>query len=195
MEDQKRGIIYVARGVSVEMLRQVLGHPGLRWAYAERMADTGLGTTVDLLDSQPLGAPTDGRRPGVDLERWEHGRAFGPDLEIDWWCEGETFRLRALSEKAPPEGIPWMGIGDGLEAVGSPCKMLLYGAFDQGSNSERPTWSEARIPRRLAHPLKDEPRPERVALLGQDYARRGTVVLTRLVGVVPGVDETNRPLG
>lgn len=188
MSEQRTLMIRTAREVSLETLRRVLAENNLQWVYAERMADTGLGTVADLLAGEPLGAPQDGSRPGVELARWEHGRAFGPRLEIDWWREGETFRLRALSEVALPQGIDWREPDDGpaLVAVGAPRAMMLYGTLDEKSPPDRPTWSEARVPRYLAYPVPfDDSPPERVALLGQDYARRGVVVLTRLVGVAP----------
>lgn len=191
MSEQGTLMIRTAGEVSLETLRQVLGHADLRWVYAERTADTGLGTVADLLAGEPLGAPRDGRRPGVELARWEHGRAFGPHLEIDWWRDGETFRLRALSEDTLPPGVDWQEPDDGpsLVAVGAPRAMTLYGTLDKNdekSPPDRPTWSEARVPRHLAYPVPFESSPSaRVALLGQDYARRGVVVLTRLVGVVP----------
>jgi len=188
MSEQRTLIIRTAQGVSLEALRRVLAENNLRWVYAERMADTGLGTVADLLAGEPLGAPKDGSRPGVELARWKHGRAFGPDLEVDWWREGEAFRLRALSEATLPQGVEWQEPGDGpaLVAVGAPRAMTLYGTHDEKSPPDRPTWSEARVPRYLAHPVHiDGSPPSRVALLGQDYAQRGVVVLTRLVGVVP----------
>jgi len=185
---QKTLIVRTAREISLDTLRQVLAHSNLQWAYAERMADTGLGTIADLLEGEPLGSPKDGNRPGVGLERWEHGRAFGPDLEIDWWREGETFRLRGLSESALPEEITWTEPNGSSPptVVGTLRVMTLYGIHDKASSPERPTWSEARVPRYLAYPIQcDDQPPQRVTLLGQDYARRGVVVMTRLVGVVP----------
>lgn len=181
-------VIRLADGVSLEKLRRVLVVSDLRWVYAERMADAGLGTVADLLAGEPLGAPKDGNRPGVDLGRWEHGRAFGPDLEIGWWREGVTFRLRALSGGDAPDSVDWTE-PEGkatLVAVGGPRSMVLYGTHDKRLSAGRPTWSEARVPRHLAYPVKLEGSqpPQRVALLGQDYARGGIVVLTRLVGVV-----------
>jgi len=188
MSEQRTLIIRTAREVNLETLRQVLASADLRWVYAERMADTGLGTVADLLAGEPLGAPKDGSRPGIELERWEHGRAFGPQMEVDWWREGETFRLRALSESKLPEGVNWQEPDNGPASVamGAPRAMMLHGTHDEKSPSDRPTWSEARVPRHLAYPVQvGSPPPERVTLLGQDYARRGVVVLTRLVGVVP----------
>ncbi|MEJ5312388.1 MAG: hypothetical protein WHX52_21700 [Anaerolineae bacterium] len=194
MSEQRRLIIRTARGVDLETLRRVLAENNLRWAYAERMADTGLGTVADLLAGEPLGAPKeyvdpDAARPGVSLERWEHGRAFGPEMEVDWWREGKTFRLRVLSESQLPAGVVWTEPdGEAPVAQGTPRPMLLYGSHDDKSPQERPTWSETRIPRHLAHPISSDKPPRRVALLGQDYARAGAVVITRLIAVVPGDD-------
>ncbi len=181
-------MIRTARKVDLKTLRQVLSDPRLIWVYAERMADTGLGTVDDLLNDSPLGAPEDGNRPGVKLERWEHGRAFGPDLEIDWWREGEVFRLRALVEGDLPKGVEWSEPEDGaaLVAVGVSRSILLYGTHDKKPSPDQPTWSEARVPRHMAYPVQFEGSPpHQVMLVGQDYARLGVVVLTRLVEVVP----------
>jgi hypothetical protein len=188
--DQRMPIltIRVARGVSLEDLQQVLSDSRLIWVYAERMADTGLGTVVDLVNGKPLGAPENGCHPGVKLERWEHGRAFGPEIEIDWWREGEVFRLRALSNSDLPGPVEWLELEEEatLAAVGGPRLVLLHGSYDTGSAPTRPTWSEARVPRHLAYPVQfGGLAPQRVALLGQDYARQGIVVLTRLIEVVP----------
>lgn len=181
--------IRTASGISLKTLRKVLVDSDLDWVYAERMADTGLGTVADLLNGEPLGAPKDSSRPGVRLEQWEHGRAFGPELEIDWWREGEAFRLRALSEGDVPDSVNWTEPGDGPVpvAVDGLRPMVLHGSYDDKSPPERPTWSEARIPRHLAYPIQfeDSSPSRRVVLLGQDYVRGDVVVLTRLVKVVP----------
>jgi len=64
--------------------------------------------------------------------------------------------------------------------------------LDDDSDAHRPTWSEARVPRRLAHPYEPEEDgtlPERIALVGEDYSRNSIVTLTRLVAVVPADEE------
>jgi hypothetical protein len=182
-------MIRTALGVDVEGLHQLLAVPDLRWVYAERMADTGLGTLADLLAGEPLGAPKGTSRPGVGLEQWEHGRAFGPGLEIDWWRKGEAYCVRALAEGDLPgggNGLDWEE-GPELAATGKPRTVLLHGTLDPKWSPERPTWSEARVPRHLAYPVPvgNPSPPRRVALWAQDYERDGVVVVTRLIEVTP----------
>ena len=182
--------IYVAEKVTADDLRAVLNDDRLRWAYASRMEDTGLGWLCDLLDGRPLGAPVNDDRPGVSLDHWAEGRAFGPDLEVDWWREGQTYRLRALLEEGlHPANVTWNARqGEALNAIGGERCILLYGTLDGKTLRERPTWSEARVPRHLAHPYvpgDDKPLPGRMTLLCQDYGCDGLVVLTRLIAVVP----------
>jgi hypothetical protein len=183
--------ILVAEGATPGELRAVLADNRLRWAYASRIEDTGLGWLSDLLEvSRPLGAPLSGDRPGVELEYWVEGRAFGPRLEVDWRREGQSYRLRALLEEGKsPSGVTWSNPpGEVLTAIGGERCILLHGTLDEKSPRERLTWSEARVPRRLAHPYEpaaDKPPAKRVALLGQDYGHDGMVVLIRLTGIVP----------
>lgn len=179
--------VLVAEGVMLEVLRSVLTDDRLTWAYASRTEDTGLGWLEDLLAEEPLGAPQTGERPGVALDRWEEGRAFGPDLEIDWWRAGETYRLRALMEQGEPpqaKGISWEATGEPLESLGGQRAVLLHGMLDEDSSSEQPTWSEARIPRHLAHPYAGDEGALQVVLVGCDYGNQGAVALTRLIEVI-----------
>lgn len=180
--------IYVVEQVSIEALQTALSDERLVWAFASRMEDTGLGWLRDMLDERPLGAPPAARRPGVPMSRWEEGRAFGPNLEVDWWREGEIYRLRALLEEgSPPADVDWgEPVGGPLSASGDERYELLHGELDKDSSGDLPTWSEARIPRRLAHPYEAPQGREpasRVSLVVQDYARDGAVVLTRLLRV------------
>jgi hypothetical protein len=189
-QEVRKLTVYVAEKATLDNLRTVLADARLRWAYASRMEDTGLGWLRDLLDGRPLGAPLNGDRPGVPLDHWTEGRAFGPDLEVDWQCEGQTYRLWALLEEGVfPAGVTWQTPSDErLSAIGSEHWILLHGTLDKKSLRERSTWSEARVPRHLAYPYVPEDGdslPDRVALAGQDYGRGGMVVRTRLVDVVP----------
>lgn len=191
--DTRTLTILTAEGVSSGALRTVLEDERLQWAYASRMEDAGLGWVRDLLAGEALGAPFNGQRPGVPLARWEEARAFGPDLEVDWWREGDTYRLRALLEAGEePEGVDWReASGEPLTAVGKR-HVVLHGTKDDDSDAQRPTWSEARVPRHLAHPYEPEEDgvlPERIALVGEDYSRNSVVTMTRLVTVVPTDEE------
>lgn len=186
--------VYVVEQASLEVLQVALDDERLRWAYASRVEDTGLGWLDDLLDEQPLGASLNDRRPGVSLTCWAEGRAFGPGLEVDWWSDGETCRLRALLEEGePPNDIDWgVPVNASLRATGGERCVLLHGELDESSMSGDYTWSEARIPRRLAHPYELQEGkypPQRVALVTQDYARDGAVVLTRLLKVAAPRDQ------
>lgn len=192
-QNERELSIYVIEQTSIEELRAVLSDERLTWAYALRMEDTALGWLRDLLNEKPLGAPLDGVRPGLPLKCWTEGRAFGPQLEVDWQRDGETYHLRALLEEGePPQNVDW-GVPDGatLRAHGGEHYVLLHGALDESSEAGRPTWSEARIPRRLAYPYDPQAEmalPQRVALAVQDYARDGVVVLTRLLQVATPQD-------
>jgi hypothetical protein len=187
--------VHVIERASLADLRAALEDERLTWAYASRMEDAGLGWLQDLLDEQPLGAPLSDGRPGVPLTRWSEGRAFGPELEVDWRRDGETYRLRALLEQGePPQGVDWgEPVSTSLKANGGERHVLLHGELDEGrsASSERITWSEARIPRYLAHPVEIRERkepPRQVTLVVQDYARNGAVVLTRLLKVASPQD-------
>lgn len=192
--EMKTLTILTAEGVSAEALGTVLEDERLRWAYASRMEDTGLGWVRDLLAGEALGAVSEDRRPGVPLERWEEGRAFGPDLEVDWWREGDGYRLRALLEEGDEpkaKGVSWSEASGGQLIAQEERYIVLHGTKDESSGAP-PSWSEARVPRPLAYPYEseaDEALPERIALRGQDYARNGIITLTRLVAVVPADEE------
>lgn len=185
--------VLTAEGVSVEALRTILEDERLRWAYASRMEDTGLGWIRDLLAGEALGAVSDDRRPGVPLARWEEGRAFGPDLEVDWWREEDAYRLRALLEDGDgpkAKGVSWSEASEEQLIAKGERYVVLHGTRDESSGNP-PSWSEARVPRPLAHPYEpeaDEALPERIAMRCEDYARNSIVTLTRLIAVVP-VDE------
>lgn len=185
--------VYVVERASLDDLNAALEDERLTWVYASRMEDTGLGWLEDLLDEQPLGAPRSDDRPGVPLVRWAEGRAFGPELEVDWWRDGKTYRLRALLEEGePPRDVAWgEPVNTSLRVKGGERYVLLHGEIDKSSEAGCPTWSEARIPRRLAHPCEfqegKEP-PKHMAMVGQDYARSGVVVLTRLLKVASPQD-------
>ena len=188
--------IYGVEQASLEHLKAALGDERLTWAYASRIEDTGLGWLRDLLDGQePLGAPANDGRPGVPLARWSEGRAFGPALEVDWWRDGGTYRLRALLEAGePPRGVDWgEPVGPAVSATGGERCVLLHGEWDKerSESTGLHTWSEARIPRYLAHPCEIQAgtgAPRHVVLVVRDYARNGAVVLTRLLKVTAAQD-------
>lgn len=172
--------IYTAESVAPKTLRQLLADSKLRWVYAESLLDTILAYTGDFL-------------PDKDLLQWEHGRAFDELLELDWWRTGQTFRLRLLTEGDGLGSVDWNESEAVLQPVQrDPYPLRLHGTYDKGSDEAGPpTWSEARIPRKLAYPvLVDEGAgpPERVPLRALDYTRAGCVVLTRLVGVAAESD-------
>jgi len=172
--------IYTVESIAPQALRQLLVDSDLKWVYAESLTDTVLAYTGDFL-------------PDKDLLQWEHGRAFDETFELDWWRTGQAFRLRLLTENDVLSGVDW----DESEAVLQPVQqepypLRLHGTCDKDpDDTGRPTWSEARIPRRLAYPVQvDEgiKPPERVLLRALDYTRAGSVALTRLVGVAAEVE-------
>jgi hypothetical protein len=180
--------VYVVEQASLDDLSAALKDERLTWAYASRMEDAGLGWLDDMLDEQPLGAPPEDSRPGVPLTRWGEGRTFGPELEVDWWRRGKSYRLRALLEEGkPPNGVDWgEPLNTSLSVDSDERYVLLHGEMDESSEVRSLTWSEARIPRRMAHPCELQEGmeiPKRVTLVVQDYARDGAVVLTRLLKV------------
>jgi hypothetical protein len=131
------------------------------------------------------------------LLQWEHGRAFDEALELDWWCTGQTFRLRLLTEGDILDGVDWNEPDSVVQPVqDEPYPLRLHGKYDKKhtASPERPTWSEARIPQHIAYPVEvgeGEKPPERVGLRALDYAHTGCVVLTRLVGVARGDGAVN----
>lgn len=179
--------IYTAKSVAPQALRQSLADSRLKWVYAESLSDTILAYTEDFLRNEN----------GENLLRWEHGRAFDEALELDWWRTGQTFRLRLLTEAGVLDGIKW----NEPEALvlqpvqDEPYPLRLHGTRDEHTaSSERPTWSEARIPRYMTYPIqigKGQEPPHRVVLRALDYARAGCVVLTRLVEVARGAGAAN----
>ena len=168
--------IHTAESVAPRALRQLLADSDLRWVYAESLTDTILAYTGDFL----LGKDK-------DLLQWEHGRAFDETLELDWWRTGQAFRLRVLTEGDALDGVDWKGPEATLQPVQpAPYPLRLHGTYDKDSaDTGRPTWSEARIPRHMAYPVKvgEGNPPDRAALRALDYTHAGCVVLTRLVEV------------
>lgn len=179
--------LYTAEGVAPRTLRQLLGDSHLKWVFAESLSDTILAYTGDFL------------RDGNDesLLQWEHGRAFDEALELDWWCTGQTFRLRLLTEGDILDGVDWNEPDSVVQPVqDEPYPLRLHGKYDKKhtASPERPTWSEARIPQHIAYPVEvgeGEKPPERVVLRALDYAHAGCVVLTRLLGVARGDGTAN----
>jgi len=164
-------IIYGAQSVSPAILQEVLQDERLRWVYAERVEDTVLTWRDALLDET------------VPLERWHHGRAFGPDLEIGWWQWDEGYEVRAIvAAGRPPVSIAWAIVDAADWQEGDDQIILLIGEHDADRPTDVPTWSVARIPRYLAYPVKvGTAPPQRVALVQRVYRLNGIVVTERLV--------------
>jgi hypothetical protein len=167
--------VFWAEDATLDSLRRVLGDNRLRWCYGERMEDVHLSALAGLLDEER----------SVPLERFEAGRSFSADLEVDWWREDGSYCLRALlSEGGPPQGVVWEEVAQPvLTSQGEDeHQLVLWGTYDE----ELGAWAEARIPRPLHHPMPPEARtPERVVLRVRDYRRDGAVVLTRFLNVEP----------
>jgi hypothetical protein len=163
---------YVVHNVSPASLGDLLQSEVWPWLYAERMEATELMFLADALEAD------------VPWQRWQHGRAFGSESELAWWRQpDERYQVRLLAEGALPAGLAWGEAvaqwtpwSDKAEAT------LLHGTLD-GETGDRPSWSEARIPRWLHYPVTEQPAPERVVLLTLVYQRNGIPGLTRLVGV------------
>jgi hypothetical protein len=167
--------LFWAEGVDLAALKAVLGDKRLSWFYGERMEDVSLDWLTDLLQ----------REDSAALERFAVGRAFGVDLEVDWWKGGDGYRLRAMLEDGnPPNGAAWEeATSPNLESLpGDDHQLVLWGTYDE----EMGAWAEARIPRPLPHPVSWEGvPPDRAALRVRDYRRDGAVVLMRFLKVEP----------
>ncbi|HEY75745.1 MAG TPA: hypothetical protein G4O00_06140 [Thermoflexia bacterium] len=81
---------FAAEDVTPEELRIALGDPRFRWVYAERMEDVVLTWRDAFLED------------AAPLERWTHGRAFGPEAELAWWWDEGRAEARAIVEGGPP---------------------------------------------------------------------------------------------
>jgi hypothetical protein len=163
---------YTAHKVLVAGLVSALRDPRLRWVYAERTADIVLIGRDDLLDGS------------LPLERWTHGRAFGPELELAWWRSGDQLQARAVVTKdEPPGGIDWEphAIQDWEPQTQRGQATLLLGERDPDVPGDDPKWSEARIPHYLEYPVAGS--AARVTLVRQTYRHRGVIVAWRLVEV------------
>jgi len=163
---------YTVRGISFDDLSQALHDARLQWVYAERMEDTVLTWRDDFLKSS------------IDLAQWSHGRAFGPDAELAWWCRGKYIEMRAIvGTENPPAGITWEPFPtDGWEPVRRDgIEELLIGERDPNVPTVEPQWSTARIPRYMEYPTDGSAR--RVALIKQAYRYMGVIVAWRLVRV------------
>lgn len=177
--NQSRGAtlqIYVAKHVAAQTLRELLERAEtLPWIYLESAADRELTFKETFLED------------GV-LDTWDHGRAFGPRHEVDWWATPRGFRVRLLTPEAALQGLTWQRPEPReLAPLGAPYTLRLHGTVVEGQGPP-PIWSEARIPQDLAYPLPGEaPWPERVGLDVQDYgrARASQVCLTRWLRIVP----------
>lgn len=167
--------VYVAPSVSPAVLAEALRDARLHWAYAERLEDTVLTWRDALLNGD------------VPLERWDHGRAFGPELEVSWWQCDEGYEVRAIiSIGQPPACISWKRLDtDGWQAEGD-YVTLLIGEHDTDRPTDMPTWSAARIPRYLPYPVEvlgGKKPPSRATLVARVYRAGGIIVTQRLVQV------------
>lgn len=180
--DEIQEQMYTDQNVTASALRQALTDPRLRWVYAERMEDIVLTACT--------GWPPD----GVPLERWCHGRAFADELELCWWLrdserddsdDGARYDVRAITVGDAPaaEAIHWQAkaIDDD---EGTVSQWLLIGEQDTDRESDRPSWSVARIPRYLYYPVPEQKiPPERVAVWTKAYRHAGITTLHRLLAV------------
>jgi hypothetical protein len=169
MGDSARSLRVFRGAGDLSALASVLEDSRLSWCYGERMEGITLDWLADVLDE---GSETVGR--------FEVGRAFGADLELDWWKTESGFRLRALLEDGdPPAGVEWEQALT-LDSGGKH-QLVLWGDYDDDLGA----WAENRIPRSLPFPVRwSASPPDRVALEVCDYCRDGAVVLTRFLAVV-----------
>lgn len=157
---------YIASRVSMADLGRALRDLRLKWVYAERMEDTVLTWRDALLEQQ------------ATLARWNHGRAFGLELELTWWRRGDSVDARAIVAQGNlPEGITWQPYPTNEWKV-EEHEVLLVGERDPNVQAEKPVWSTARIPRYLAYPADGS--FQRVALVEHVYRHQGIVVASRL---------------
>jgi hypothetical protein len=166
---------YVAETVSMTDLAKALRDVRMEWTYAERMEDTILTRRDVLLDGT------------VPLEHYTHGRAFGPDLEVAWWRNGNKVQAcSVVVEGEPPMGIDWTPYPDSTDdwkaVPQNGQSFLLAGERDPDAPAVEPRWSTARIPRYLEYPADGSWR--QVALIEQPYRYADVIVARRLVAVV-----------
>lgn len=167
---------YHVSGVAAAALEALLSQSSEPWPwfYGERSETTELFWLEDVLST---------------WQQWTYGRVFGPQSELVWWQRGNgRYDLRLLTDGPPPAvtDFSW-GQPAAWEAHGEAGQTLLHGQLDEDRTKTRDqaTWSEARIPRWLAYPLKTEADnvPKRVILTTQTYAQAGIVGFTRLLSV------------
>lgn len=165
---------YTATAVSADALYQLLQAGSWPWLYAERMEGTELLRLAEALAA------------ALPWTRWAHGRAFGPESQLTWWRQADAhYQLHLLTEGVAPGGnIAWQA-GEPLTAD-PPYQSLLFGTYDDDSKDGVPSWSEARIPRRLHYPLPADSQPAaQVALRLQNLRYHGVAIGTRLLAVEP----------
>jgi hypothetical protein len=169
---------HLARPASLAGLKAALQDPRLRWVYAERMEDTVLTELKEFLTA------------GVDLSRWKHGRAFGPEVEVAWWQMpapvGEVEARAFAADGAPPKGLAWQpDRRAALTSLGIEDVLLLgEGDADPTRPAASPAWSVQRIPRYLRYPV--DGKPPRVVLQVETYLVAGLRREQRLVRLIGG---------
>jgi hypothetical protein len=152
-------------------------------------------TRIELLaatDEQVLGR----------LNRWTHGRVFGPDLEIRWQRDDLTYQVLALFEgdTLMPRGTltvtpitQWDAspIHARLDDAARERTIRLLGVNVAALPPDHPlydraggAWVSDQAGRLLRYPVRD-PLATRVGLRCLDYLHHGSPVLTRLCALVP----------
>ncbi len=172
------------------MLRSAIGYPALnalldehaarlRFAYLERE------TRVLLTDSS-----SNEYRP--KLETWEHGRAFGPLLEVRWRRDELHCEVHLLTEAVVALPLwPEASIAARLDEEARERRVLLAGVnvatlppSHTLYDAQGGAWFSPEITRPLRYPLAN-PLARRAALRCMDYTVDGYTVLTRLCEVIP----------
>jgi hypothetical protein len=106
-------------------------------------------------------------------QHWTSGRLFNETWELHFEKQGETYRLRFLTEGNLPEGWEQQAFETNSET-----SLLLFGERKRETD---PGWREARIPRWLQYPVSNA--GKRVRLIAIPYLRDGMIVRMRLKGV------------
>ena len=160
--------IYLLEEADEDMLKKALEAEGLKWAYVERVKESVFLSIEEL----------------SPLARWQHGRAFGSQLQVNWWRKRESYRLVLLTEQASLSGnvpwqkakiaSPWTALPDFDLAAG---QVRLTGERSEGEAA----WFEARLPRPLHYPDVGTPPPRKVALRIRRYRGKEGGIWTRML--------------